>query len=70
MEFDGDHPGAGPDQRRGQCAESGTDIQNELTGPHLGGVDDPLRPPAIERMPSPGPPILPGPGHDGPSRSS
>lgn len=70
MEFDGDHPGTGPNQRRGQRTESGPDVEDELARFDAGFVHDPLSPTTIERMPSPGTPRLPGAGHDGPSRST
>ena len=70
VELYGDHLGSGPNQRRGQRTETGTDVENELTGSDPGGVHDALGPTTIERMPSPGTPRLPGAGHGEPSRSS
>jgi hypothetical protein len=70
VEFNGDNLGSGPDQRRRQRTQSGSDVEDELTGFDPGIVHDPLGPTTIERMPSPGAPRLPGGGHDGPSQST
>ncbi len=44
MELDGDHLGTGPDQRRGQRTEAGTDVENEFARFDPGSVHDALGP--------------------------
>ena len=61
VQLDGDHPGTRIEQRQGQAAGAGAEVDDEIAGSDVGGGDNRLRPPLIEPVPPPTPP-----GHGAP----
>jgi len=53
VEFDGDDPGTGFDQRCGQGAGAGSDVEDEVAGFDGGHGDDVASPAVVKRIPSP-----------------
>ena len=51
--LDGDHPGAGREQRRGRARRAGADIEDQVTAADAGVADESLSPAGIELVPSP-----------------
>jgi hypothetical protein len=66
VQFDGEHPRPGADQRTGEGAVAGSDVENEFAGADAGVGHDGGGPLVSERMPSPGPPGSLSRGHDAP----
>ena len=64
VQLDGDDPSAGADQRRGERAGAGADVDDDVTWSDGGVVDEQLRPVVSELMPAPTCPLVRG--HDAP----
>jgi hypothetical protein len=64
VQLDGDDAGAHSEKRLRDDAVARPDIDNEITGPDVRRLDEPLRPRAIELVP---PPPLDSRGHGTPS---
>jgi len=54
--FDGDDPGTGGDQRKGECSMAGADIDDDGAPTDARLSDEPLRPAMVELVPPPSPP--------------
>ena len=63
MQLDRDDPGTGGDQRTGQRAVPGADVEHQFARPDRGVGHDPGGPFVSERMPAPRPPRA---AHGGP----
>jgi hypothetical protein len=53
VRLDGDDPGAGLDQRLGQCPETSADVDDPGAWREAGVRDEPGGPTRVERVPSP-----------------
>jgi hypothetical protein len=53
VQLHGDDLGAGRDEERGERTETGADVEDQVTGRHLGRVDQAPRRGVIELVPSP-----------------
>jgi hypothetical protein len=53
MGLDGDDAGAGLEQRPGERAPAGADVQDEVAGTDAGVSDEPVGPARVELVPSP-----------------